>query len=478
MGNLEKKITSDRASKRDFSAVRAVAGDDVTEALKRIYNYIDGSALTDWLASLWEPSICACGKCNKESGEITCYGGAFYYSDSARDNEGFLPDVESTMQGLGRLTTHGAFAGYGNSFAAALPREIRDRIVRFVKSLQDEESGYFYHPQWGSAIGPSRRGRDLGWSLALLNDFGEKPDYPTALERLENADKSEKNATRLPSSQKNEAKPLPEVPGRFEDSLDSEESYLNWLYYNTQNLKVNTQGAHMLACVRSQVKAAGYLDITIDYLDQKLRENYEEMKAAHEADPENNPPPTGLWQKNIDYYAVWGLLKLYGYYNVSGRPLPYPVEAMRTCVAAVMIDPDEGGNYHMNDIFNMWGAAQRLINNVKCHNPELLPTLYEIARENAPTMIDQTIRKLAKFKQADETYGYCMGYSSPKTQGVPVSLGLPEGDVNAVALAMDTYTFIYQVLGIASVEVTLCTPEDGERFIKTIMEKTVKKTDV
>ena len=444
-----------------WAKVEAVAPANVVEALKSLYAYIDGSAIADWMANLWEPYICVCGKCEEEGKEIACYGGAFYYANSARDYEGFLPDVESTRQALGRLATNGAFEKYGDSYANALPDEIKQKIITFCQNLQDKTSGYFYHPQWGSNIGAARRGRDLGHATDLLSVLGSKPLYPTALDHLSGTTDTSSVLTKpLGQSTANAVASIVSPMAAFEDSLASEASYLEWLYSITANIKVNTAGAHTLASVRSQIKAAGYLDITMDYLDAKLVENYEEMKAAYDADPVNNPKPTGLWQKTVDYNAVWGLLKLYGFYNATGRALSYPVEAMETCVAAIMIDADEGGNYHMNDVYNMWGAPNNIIRNAKVHNPDLVPELYRIANENA---------KLAKFRQEDGTFGYNQGTSSPTTQGVPVSLGFPEGDVNAVALAMDMYNCVYSVLGYSDVEVKLCDWRDGERFINTIM---------
>ena len=445
-----------------WARVEAAASADVVDALKRLNRYLDGPAIVDWMANLWEPYLCVCGSCAEKGRAIPCYGGAFYYANSARDHEGFLPDVESTAQALGRLAANGAFSKYGNSYARALPDAIGQKLVRFCQRLEDEESGYFYHPQWGSGIGAARRGRDLGHARSILSELGSKPLYPTALERLDGTGAGTKSPAAAAGTS----------ALSFEASLQSEATYLKWLYANTANIKRNTQGAHLLASVRAQITAAGYLDLTVDYLDRMLVENYEEMKAAYDADPANNPPPTGLWQRTVDYHAVWGLLKLNGFYTATGRPLKYPVEAMRTCVGAILIDADEGGNYHMNDVFNQWGAPGRLLANVKKHHPELLPELYAIANENAVAMINQTMAKLDKFRQADGTYGYNQGTSSPTTQGTLVSLGLPEGDVNAVALAMDMYGYVFSVLGLGDVEVKLCDDSDGERFIKTLETRT------
>ena len=115
---------------------------EITAALKEYYSvYTDD--VVSWIANLYDP--------------IT---GGFYYSNSARDTEGFLPDLESTYQLLGLPPSLGMTEG--KSVGEFYPREMADAIVNWVKSLQDEESGYFYHPQWGKSFTdkiPNRRGR-------------------------------------------------------------------------------------------------------------------------------------------------------------------------------------------------------------------------------------------------------------------------------------------------------------------------------
>ena len=71
--------------KMDYENVRRSHGDEVAEAMKELQSlFTDG--LPVWFANLWDDGI-----------------GGFYYSNSARDNEGFLPDIESTSQALGNL---------------------------------------------------------------------------------------------------------------------------------------------------------------------------------------------------------------------------------------------------------------------------------------------------------------------------------------------------------------------------------------
>ena len=455
----------------EWADIEANAPADVVTALKSLNKYFDGAAIADWIANLWEPYLCVCGKCAEEGKEIACYGGAFYYANSSRDYEGFLPDVESTSQALSLLNSLGAFSAQGG-WANAIDEDMKAKLIVFCQQLQDKDSGYFYHPQWGSNIGAARRGRDLGWATGILDSLGAEPLYPTALDRLNGSAGSAAIITKRLGISASDAISAVLPTASFESSLGSAEDYMKWLVEvtNGDNMFVNSSGAHTISSVSSQIIASGYLEITLDYLDEKVEQLYNEMKAAYDADPVNNPRPTGLWQRTADYNAVWGLLKLSGLYSNGKRPFKYHEDAMRTCIEVVLMDADEGGNYHMNDVWNQWASCKRVISNAKTHNPAIVDKLYAMAAEYAIPMIENTKAKLAKFIQADGTYGYNQGTSSPTTQGVPVSLGMPEGDVNATDLAYDTYADAFSVLGYTAVK--LCDYRDGERVLEIMRNLT------
>ena len=74
--------------------------------MRRLYDYY-GTDVFSWLASLYDRD-----------------SGMFYYADSARDNEGFLPDVESTAQALNLLSGIGAINHLGRVWKNALSEGI------------------------------------------------------------------------------------------------------------------------------------------------------------------------------------------------------------------------------------------------------------------------------------------------------------------------------------------------------------------
>ena len=58
-------------------------------------------------------------------------------------------------------------------------------------------------------------------------------------------------------------------------------------------------------------------------------------------------------------------------------------------------------------------------------------------------MIANTLVQMRKFRQPDHGFGYLQCGSSKISNSVVVSLGLPEGDVNALALMMLIYNEAY-----------------------------------
>ena len=136
------------------------------EAIVTLFNSYDAEGIIRWWAGLYDPE-----------------NGGFYYSNSGRDNEGFLPDMESTYQISSRIRD---FVD-NNDLRAFYGEEISNKIITFYQSKQDPEDGYFYHPQWTKAESRAnvmRYTRDLDWAVYMLDALGAAPLYPTANDRL------------------------------------------------------------------------------------------------------------------------------------------------------------------------------------------------------------------------------------------------------------------------------------------------------
>ncbi|MBQ7387204.1 MAG: hypothetical protein IJW03_03460 [Clostridia bacterium] len=463
-------------------ALEATASPEVVSSFRALYNYFDGAKISDFFANLWD-------------GEV----GGFYYTMGARDNFGFLPDLESTKQVLGSIESNGAIADVNK----ALPAEIKAKIVEFAKSTQSERDGYFYHPQWAqdkSELQTDRYGRDMGHATDIITMFTldtdgdgvEEKQYPnfcapngvkceehtgtdskcsfvsaTAYytEKIDGTVKSSLTSSvslavsRLTSSSVKAVASVSSHP-----DYSSREAFYNWLVAYNATIKEDSGKAHNLSAIRAEITQHGYEDIVLDYLDDIQDEVFKEQTDAGEE-------PTGLWQKNVDYKAVWGFLKYSGYYNAAGNKgraidrkyFPY---ITKTFVNVIALAPD--GDYASNDLFNQWDGIVRLISNAqKYYDETLVEEIRDILRENAADLIDNSLLKIDDLNMGNGTFSLKSDGTSPaKMYGASISPGIVEGNVNSTNIITSMYRSAFEALGYTPVP--LMTGDDGERFIETI----------
>ena len=167
-------LRENRKIKREenFKKLQPYMGEDAIDEIRNIYEMFDERMLI-WYASLYDPEI-----------------GGFYFSNSARDTEGFLPDIESTAQAVNFIACMSGICGKeedGDYPITHFPKNLSDKICNFAYNLQDED-GYFYHPQWGKDVSAPRRGRDCGWAWRMITPLGKKTKYLRATERKGRSD--------------------------------------------------------------------------------------------------------------------------------------------------------------------------------------------------------------------------------------------------------------------------------------------------
>ncbi len=398
-----------------FDEAEAVMGKTAAEALRRLIDFY-GKDWIDWLASLYDHET-----------------GSFYYSNSARDNDEFRPDCESTCQAHSIMTFMGMLKAYDDDFVKAYPAEMRENCLKFIKSLQSDTDGYFYHPQWGKNIGSSRKGRDLTQSLELIRKFGGTPDYPTALERLSSAASKTNDNSELPAH------------------LLSKEAMLE--YMEKLDIGHNSHGfGHTISSQNGQIKAAGLAEFVCDYINE--RQNKE----------------TGLWEDEANYSTLSGVVKVGTCLSGLGSYVHYGDRIVDSAMDVILSDVDPEFIIY---VFNPWGGFSSAISGaavserIAKEEGKVLDYSVKAIRERIyarlPELIDKTIEKLNKFKKPDGSFSYEQHRSAPTTQGVPVSLGVYEGDVNGLACAMHyPLGSIFGVLGLSRVQ--MCSHDDFMRF--------------
>ena len=328
-----------------------------------------------WFAHLWDP-----------------VNGAFYYSNSGRDYEGFGPDLESTMQTLRVVANRGMVDKLGG-IAKAMPPEIIDKIIAFADSLLAED-GYFYHPQWGRNIPLTRRGRDLNWGCSIYDMFGRKPPRSTAKDMLEHKNKHAQSL-------------LPE-------HLLSKKAFYSYL--DKLDIQKNSYAVgNNINSQITQIKAAGLEKELCIWLDSKQN------------------PQNGLWQDGINYDTISGLMKLSAAYVFAHRKMNYMDKVTDSIFEALTskITPTQ-----LVYIYNPISALSQAIGLLKNTGDT-----YEAARlkdrlmENAPAIIENTSEKVKLFRKPDGSFSYTHKYSAHRSQNMPVALFEEcEGDVNATSI--------------------------------------------
>lgn len=378
----------------DWDATRRSAGvwsmsEELLNAVKRYDEMYEKDTLA-WLASLYDPEI-----------------GGFYYSRSARDNEGFYPDIESTTQSIDILNGSGILRN-GVLDSSVIPDEIRLKMLEFLKSRQDEGDGYFYDIGFGKDVGNSKRERNLGQAQEKIWKLGGEAKYTYPADRI-NAEKKQtaESASTLP------------------DYLQSEEACMKWLRELPWDTKPYWSANQAIASY-STANQLGYGGAMREFI--KSIQNTE----------------TGLWGTGLNYEAVNAAMKVSGFFSASTEPYPYIDKMIKSVIWVV---ENEGEPAVITDVWN----PLVVISAGRASYTNFDPELKREIEASMVKMIDITIANTKKFKRADGGYSYGIKLSSPTSQGAPVSLGLAEGDVNATTIATQAMrNSTYKCLGVYS----------------------------
>ena len=415
----EERIASLRENRRikreeSFSKLIPIMGEDAVNEIRRIYGMFDERMLI-WYAGLYDPEI-----------------GGFYFSNSARDTEGFLPDIESTAQAINFIVEMSGISkgeANGDYPITKLPSKLAEKISDFAYNLQDED-GYFYHPQWGKAVSAARKGRDCGWAWRMVTPLGRKTKYLRVTERSGRTD----------------------VQVTLPEHLQSLELFKEWMVKYDLKTKSYPFG-NLINSTASQIKAAGpeYVKTLVDYLN------------------ENQYPENGLWQPEVNYDSVNGLMKFGITYPTFGATLPYPEKSYESARMAIMSDEPV---IFSCQFYNAWAALRCSLSSLEAiGDTKRLEELRAELRRDAAPMIRKTGEKMLKTRCDDGNFAYYSADSGKfcdKSQGAPVSpYGIREADVNGNGCSTrGPLRYMFAAFGVEMPPIF--TPEDAE-FVFELM---------
>lgn len=351
--------------------------------------------------------------------------GGFYYSVSARDTDGFLPDLESTKQILNSITTLG-LRDDERLLADLLPTEIANRIVNFTLSLQDSD-GYFYHPQWGKQITEVRKQKDVVWANSLLKSFSQTPIYPTPPEHWRNNN---------------------DCPD-FLSSIDNFKKHLS----NIDLSKTPTNVASRLNANSAQIKNAG-----AQYVEE-LKRWLSSWRWLW------------LWQESENYDSINALIKICEVYDIMDIILPYQEVILEAAIRG--IERENAADVLYCD--NPWKSINGLFKFLRANNArEEIYRLRSRLWRRAENLIRKTRDNVLIFKRNDGGFSYTPKGSTSRSQGALVAVpNTCESDINATLVASSsTVNNLCAALGIPRTEI-FC-EEDGDLFFELLKSKISK----
>lgn len=431
----EDKIRQDEA----FAALAQKTNAEVAAAVRELYKSTYSTDIISWLANLYEPRNCICDNyvngvqiCKHpvdEKGNQLCTNGGFYYSNSARNTAGFLPDIESTYQALTFLEMTGMLSEFGNDFGRFIDGQLKSDIAAFVKGLQHPD-GYFYHPQWtidASRANWSRVSRDLMWAKAILSKFKAGAYYITPASSLRDGSDFAAPEVMLTGSfgsvgatqASKVILTLSSLPAHLQ-SVEAFEEYLSKFkldafgsgYYATNEL-----AAQVTQLTTANKKLNGALKpVLFKWFEEKHR------------------PDNGLWRPEVDYdslNAVFKALMVYGAFRMS---FPYADKAAESALRLITSSEVPG---HVCGMYNTWYDIAGIISNIRGYHPDvenrnaIADGILNRIRELAPEAIRNTIKNTLIFRKEDGSFSYFEDHCSETSQGMPVALRKNEGDINA-----------------------------------------------
>ena len=439
----------------------------IAQALKELYTLYSGD-MVDWFANLYDPEI-----------------GGFYYSMSARDNLGFLPDLESTYQTLGFIATSGMIEGSIKDF---IPEDMQNQIVAFTRGLQDQTSGYFYHPQWTKAdtdAHPERRGRDVSNAVRILSYFGKLPlyDAPDGTKGEGSVVATASMLTRRLSTSTVSAVSMVTYTSSEEgvpDYLLNDVNFSAYLAQYDETIKTEAYWVgNLLESMATQI-------VQRDKVLAERGENYSLAKIATDWLTSHQDSETGLWEtyEGQEYDCVNGILKISSAYNKMGYAVPNGLKLLDYAIDAITSTADP---HHVCCVLNTWYAISVLTTNISTFSEtaeEDIAAIRDACISNYPEMIRATKEKYALFVKNEGSskggFSYFQNKTSNTSQGMKVALSnVNEADVNATYICSSgTIGHIFGFLGVQQVDIL--TPADGLSFLMTVdsLEPVVKNTEI
>ena len=422
--------------------------DEIMEAFKRLYS-LYSPELVVWMANLYDPTV-----------------GGFYYCPSARDNEGFLPDIESTYIALSFLGASGMAEMYGGDWAAATPDWLADAVCDWVISMRDPEDGYYYHVQW-----PKEYIEANGFQTRITRDRGSGNSLLQAFDRYSSTASTAalNNSNRLGVST---AFAVSKAVAAADDMM--------WQFASTENFRTYISGLDSRCAVLGDAELAYQFYVygnefqsSVHLLNEEMRDILIKFFDKYQS------PETGMWSKNLYYNTTNGYHKVASVYNSLGATLKYTDKAVQSTMEILCWSPEDHPTSAGVEYYNALSCLPYIYQNIRNfgsgteeEKAGAIDSYKAIVYANAPTMILNGYAQMTAFACPDGSFGtstYSRG-NAGKAQGVPIGIpGTKEGDIGGTYVAtMDIIDYTLKALELEEYKVPLFTESERYAFVKTL----------
>lgn len=313
------------------------------------------------------------------AGQYDVKTGGFYYSNSAKTNDQFQTDIESTGQAFNIIMK--------SHLENSLPSWMKDKAIKFFQERQDPETGFFYDPQNNMREVDRMVARAVGYSVNCLRNLGAEPLYP------------------LPGS--SGLASLPEylkTPERLVEWMDARPWDYSWMACD--NISATSVYIKQLP-LKEQTE---YLSIIWNYLYEKQDKE------------------TGMWGDGRPYIKISGAFKLALFYKSFKKDMPRVNLIYKSLLKTLREDLSEDMCWTRNPI--------DLLMSIKSQ-------LGEIPIEEISEIIEITYNNLRKYLKPDGGFSRHVEASLAMPNNVIIGKGLAEGDMNASTQALTIRNFCY-----------------------------------
>lgn len=386
--------------------------DDLISALRELYSLYTPE-LAVWYGNLYDSDL-----------------GGFYYSNSAKESQGFLPDIESTNQAFNFIGSSGLISSY-----AELPEWMRERTAFFIKYLQDPYSGFFYNLQWDKELTnthPTRLARDVDAAHNIAKMLGfelvRKPEVsPVRLEILK------MNGDTMPPHLR---------------SKDAFRAYL-------ESFDIKKDTYRLASAVVSQFS---------------LLEERDLIETAYQFFERLQNAKTGLFENADNYLAIDSYYTISMFYTEIKKPLKYVKKAVPIVLNSLNTEAEVSATRAQH----VWRAASNIVKSLRDSDaPHSAKDADEIVGEMmklAPDMIRRTADMLSEFRKPDGSFSYNKNTGSPFSQGMPVApRGASDGDVNATTICtVGTSKAVFRALDLTAYAPTILDEDSFADFLGAI----------